>query len=170
MRYAMDEAKHAAIFGPKDDLEPEAPGRSRKCKVCGGWHSLSRPWPHNCREPAPPRNRDLAAPRIAPSFEPFKTGMLETAEVIGSRGDKREYMKRNDLVEYDEGVSNPADHWTEAKRDERELGELISTISQTDTEYLTQRVGFDVSNPERVDEAGTLDAGTEISTDIEVAT
>jgi hypothetical protein len=78
-------------------------GRSRLCKVCGDWHSLARPWPHNCREPAPPRAR-LSAPQIAPRFEAFRTGRLEGAAIINDRREKQDYMERHDLVEYDAGV------------------------------------------------------------------
>lgn len=89
------------VFGARDDAD--APGRSRLCRSCGGWHRMDRPWPHNCRAPAPPRNPDLATPQIAPPFHAFQTVGLDP-EVIGSRHDKREYMAKNDLVEYDAGV------------------------------------------------------------------
>lgn len=164
MHYRNDAAEHARIFGVPDQLDSDTgPGRKRKCKTCGSWHRIDRPWPGNCRPSRPPR-ADLAAPRLAPAFEAFKPNRT-TDDVIGSRNDKREYMRRNGLVEYDEGVRAPDDHWTERRAEERRVGQLIADIRQTDTEYLSNRVGFDVTNPERVDEAGTLDAGTEIETD-----
>lgn len=92
---------YSRIFGRP---ETGTPGRSKLCRTCGGWHSLQAPWPHNCRPPAPPRS-DLAAPQIAPTFSEFKTGATETAEVIGDRKAKREFMDRHDLVEFDEGVA-----------------------------------------------------------------
>ncbi|WP_305968551.1 MULTISPECIES: hypothetical protein [unclassified Mameliella] len=169
MRYEMDADRHAAIFGAPDPIETSGPGRSRKCRSCGGWHRLDQPWPHNCRRPAPPRNPDLATPRVAPPFEPFKTGVTETAEVIQSRNDKREYMRKHDLVEYDEGVRSETDHWTYEREQEREVAQLIADVSQTDTEYLSNRAGFDVTNLERVDDRGSLDDGTDIeASDIEV--
>ncbi len=163
MRYAMDAKRHAAIFGRKVE-ESGSPGRTRLCKVCGDWHSLSKPWPHNCRPPVYTRQH-LAAPKLAPTFEAFMTGQTDTAEYIGDRKAKREYMARNDLVEYDEGVRSPDDHWTAAKEDERQLGELMRDISQTDTDYLSDRVGFDVTDIERVGDKDNLDDGSGIEAD-----
>lgn len=96
----LSREEYEAVFGPRD---VEASGRSRLCRVCGNWHPLNRPIPHNCRSEAPPR-ADLAAPMIAPPFQPFKTGVLDDASSITNRAEKREYMERNDLVEYDAGV------------------------------------------------------------------
>lgn len=96
---ALDPDQYARVFGPKS--EP-AQGRSRLCKACGDWHSLDKPWPHNCREPAPPRSH-LAAPMLFPKFEAFKPDMFADT-VINDRIEKRDYMERNGLVEYDVGV------------------------------------------------------------------
>jgi hypothetical protein len=105
-RLAMSDlgGEYARIFGaqPKE----RAPGRSRRCKHCGDWHRLDA-WPHNCRDERPARNHDLASPQLAPKFEEFITGKTETAEYIGDRKAKREFMDRHDLVEYDEGVAPP---------------------------------------------------------------
>lgn len=133
MRYSIDPERHAKLFGPKDDLGA-GPGRSRRCRSCGGWHRLDQPWPHNCRPPAPPRNPDLATPQIAPSFDAFRTGVTDDSAIITSRNDKREYMKRHDLVEYDEGVTN-APTWVEEKEREREVTDAIRRFRDTDTEY-----------------------------------
>lgn len=35
----------------------------RLCRVCGGWHRLDQPLPHNCR-PEAPRRGNYAAPRV----------------------------------------------------------------------------------------------------------
>ncbi len=96
----FDEAQYAAIFGKRDTAG--GAGRTRLCKVCGEWHSLDKPWPHNCRPPAPPR-ADYAAPMLAPKFEPFKPSMLDD-RIINDRREKLSYMDEHDLVEYDEGV------------------------------------------------------------------
>lgn len=90
--------EYARIFGPKP--EDRGAGRSRLCRSCGDWHSLSRPWPHNCRPPAPPQS-DLSSPMLAPRFDAFVTGRTETAEIIGDRKAKREFMARHDVVEYE---------------------------------------------------------------------
>ncbi|MFE3836917.1 hypothetical protein [Pseudogemmobacter sonorensis] len=94
-------SEYDRIFGQKP--EDAGAGRQRLCRVCGGWHRLDA-WPHNCRSEAPRRNRDLAAPQLAPRFDEFRTGLTETAEIIGDRRSKREFMDRHDLVEWDDGV------------------------------------------------------------------
>jgi len=89
--------RHAAIFGPRDDIWEDKGGAKRHCKICGGWHSLSRPWPDNCRAAnwRPPQR--LSAPRIISDIEPHKEG----DHIIGSRVEQREFMKRNNLVEFE---------------------------------------------------------------------
>lgn len=37
--------------------------RQRLCKVCGGWHDLDKPWPHNCMTHEP-RRQTFAAPMV----------------------------------------------------------------------------------------------------------
>lgn len=103
-RLALSELgdEYARIFGPK--AEEPGTGRQRSCRFCGGWHRVDA-WPHNCRPDAPRRNRDLSAPQLAPRFEAFQTGLTETAEVIGDRKAKREFMDRHDLVEWDDGIA-----------------------------------------------------------------
>lgn len=151
------------VFGPQDDLDSTGPGRSRKCKVCDGWHRLDRPWPHNCRSEAPRRNPNLHAPQLAPRFEAFRTGVTETAETIGSRNEKREYMKRHDLVEYDDGVTNEAS-WVEKIEHERDIVADLKRFHEIDSENLSPDL-----KAQSMDEGGSLDEGTEISaTDIEV--
>lgn len=103
-RIAMSDMgdEYARIFG-----KPETgTGRARLCKVCGDWHSLSQPWPHNCRSEAPPRAK-LAAPMLAPKFEPFVAGTHTDPVIIDDARDKRAYMDEHDLVEFDEGVKPP---------------------------------------------------------------
>lgn len=158
MHYQMDPARHAAIFGPRDDLEPDVPGRKRRCRVCGDWHRTDRPWPHNCRPEAAPRNRDLSTPQIAPPFEPFKAGAVEEPEVISSRNDKREYMKRHDLVEYDSGVGD-RNEWVEQHEERREIVDTLKRFHETDPLNLSpEQKGLPM-------EEGSLEEGTEIETD-----
>lgn len=148
------------VFGPKDDLDNNGPGRSRKCKVCGGWHRLDKPWPHNCRSEAPRRNLDLAMPQLAPSFEPFlSTPMHPDAEVIGSRNAKREYMKRNGLVEYDKGVGAKND-WVEQYQEIESIVSDIKNIETMDHDRRRHELGA-----ERMVDGGSLAEGTEIDMD-----
>lgn len=101
----MSKEQFAAVFGTETDQTKA--GRSRLCAVCGGWHSLDAPWPHNCRSPAPPRNPELASPQIFPTFEPFKPNHFDDA-IINDRRQKRDYMERHDLAEYDTGIKPDA--------------------------------------------------------------
>lgn len=158
MHYKVDPQKHAAIFGPKE-AEPPHTGRSRKCKTCGGWHPLNRPWPHNCRSPNDGPRQILSAPLLAPAFEPFVTGKTDTAEVINSRNEKREYMKRHDLVEHDTGVDH-RNEWVEERANEREVVETIKRFRETDTDNLSPDLKL-----QRMEEGGSLEEGTEINPD-----
>ena len=135
----LTEDQFARVFGPRDELDSNGPGRSRKCKSCGGWHRTDRPWPHNCRSEAPARNPELATPQLAPSFDPFITTDVRDpdAEVIGSRNDKREYMKRHDLVEYETGVKDEAGQWSREIDETREVAETVKRFMDTDKEYWT---------------------------------
>lgn len=161
-RYAMTPERHAAIFGAKSE-EPRATGRSRLCKVCGDWH-LRGHVPHNCR-PAIQARQYLAAPMVAPPFEAFMTGQLDTAAYIGDRKAKREYMERNDLVEYDEGVGD-RNEWVEEADTRREIIQTMREMRDTDTDYY----GPDLT-ADRMDEGGSLEEGTEIETDgLEIVT
>lgn len=103
-RLAMSDLgrEYARLFGPREE---SGPGKTRLCKMCGGWHRLDA-WPHNCRKERPPRSH-LAAPQLAPRFEEFMTGRTANAEYIGDRRAKREFMERHDLVEFEEGVAPP---------------------------------------------------------------
>lgn len=129
MRYNMTITQHAAIFGQPQEVSV---GRSRMCKVCGGWHSLEKPWPHNCRTPAKPRS-SLAAPMIMPDVEPHLAG---ADEYIGGRVDQREFMKRNDLVEHEhfENTAGPSamKKHMESREYEQELADVAERVLQED--------------------------------------
>lgn len=145
----------AAIFGTHAEREP---GRSQLCRFCGGWHRLDQPWPHNCREPDPPRNPELATPQIAPPFHAFQTVGADPV-IIGSRHDKREYMARNDLVEYDAGVRpEPEPTEREAKQ---VFAQQIKRFAETDP--------LNIPPLDRIGETDTAGAG-EVSLDgVEIA-
>lgn len=163
MRIGLPQSEFDRVFGPKDDLDSTGQGRSKRCKVCGGWHRLDQPWPHNCRAEAPPRNPNLATPLVAPAFQSFKTGELDGAEIITNRHQKREYMKRHDLVEYEDGVSNTPT-WVEERENELQIVDDLKRFHETDPLNLSPDLK---ATP--IDEAGSLDEGTEINaTDIEV--
>lgn len=121
----MNAAEHARIFGPR---EAGPPGRSRRCISCGDWHRLDKPWPHNCRPPAPPRS-DLAAPMLAPTFHPFVAGDVFDPVEIGDPKAKREYMEARDLVDWDSGV-RPEPEQTERQWEEEFVTDLKRSVEQ----------------------------------------
>jgi len=98
----------------------------------------------------------LAAPQLAPKFEPFVTGPGDDAAYIGDRTDKREYMARNDLVEYDKGVA------PEAPSEREQMNDVIADIKRfrdTDTDYWHPDL-----KPQKMGE-GALDGAPEVSAD-----
>lgn len=59
------------------------------------------------------------------------TGVTKTAEYIGDRSTQREYMAREGLVTFDEGVTN-ADTWTDEIRYDAALRQDIKRFIETD--------------------------------------
>lgn len=131
-------ADYARIFGRRDDLDAAPGERQRKCKVCGGWHRLSA-WPHNCMSERPPRAK-LAAPSIAPRFEEFVAGTHDDPVIINDRRDKRNYMERHDLVEYDTGVKPPPEpterEWMEDFVQDFKRAEQTDPLNRPPTEVI----------------------------------
>lgn len=155
-RIAMSDlgGEYARIFG-----KPEAgTGRARLCKVCGSWHSLAKPWPHNCRREAP-RRADLAAPMLAPKFEPFVAGDHDAPVIINDHRDKRAYMDRHDLVEYDVGVKpepEPTERqWREEFVQDFKAAMEMDPLNRPPTEIIgrTDLGGADEINPETIEVA-----------------
>jgi hypothetical protein len=140
--------EYSRIFGTTH--KERGAGRSKLCKTCGGWHKLDA-WPHNCRPPAPPCSH-LSAPQLAPRFEEFKTGVLDTAEVIGDRKAKREFMERHDLVEHDEGVAPPPEP---TKREWIE--DFVQDFKRAQEEDPLNRPPVDVIGQTDTDGAGEID-------------
>lgn len=128
----IDPDRFAAVFGRPP--EERTAGRTRSCKVCGGWHRLDQPWPHNCRSEAPPRNPDLASPMLFPKFEAFRPDMLNDPDlVINDHREKRDYMERNDLAEYDASGSKPTEAaWVKDRNWDREFVEDIKAAREMD--------------------------------------
>lgn len=154
MQYHIDPSTHARVFGQPE--RSETPGRSRRCKSCGDWHSLDRPWPHNCRPPAPPVNPDLATPQVARTWDAFVATHGNQPEEISTRHQRAEYMKRHDLVDHDPDTS-PRERWVEKYEAKRDIVADIKRALETD----------ELARPpewkgERFDHKGSLDAGTEI--------
>lgn len=155
MRYAMPQETHARIFGNPDSEERRV-GKSRRCKSCGDWHSLSKPWPHNCRPPQGPRQH-LAAPLLAPAFDSFVAQPgSDVTEVIGSRNDKREYMKRNGLVEHATGVADTSE-WARHRDEIADIVDDIKMVDEMDPDR--RRAEFGAT---QMVEGGSLAEGTEI--------
>lgn len=121
--------RHAAIFGQPDEIWGEKGGKKRNCKVCGGWHRVDKPLPHNCRpalRPAP----ILSAPMIISDIEPH----VEGGVYIDSRKAQREFMEKNGLVEYEQFSETAGTHKQDfdSKTYEQELVQDIKRAIQTD--------------------------------------
>lgn len=155
-KFAVDlpEDEFARIFGNPDR---GVTGRSRLCRVCGGWHRMDKPWPHNCRREALPR-ADLASPMVAPPFMPFRTGQMAEAVIINDRREKADYMERHDLAEYDSGIEAPRE-----PTDREWQVEFVADFKrQIETDPLNR------PPVERVGETDTEGAGDIATDDIEV--
>ncbi|MEM6623917.1 MAG: hypothetical protein AAF674_16945 [Pseudomonadota bacterium] len=139
----ISDDEHKRIFG--DPERSETPGRSRKCKVCGGWHRLDEPWPHNCRTEQRPM-QILSAPQLAPDFPAHMTGQTDGAEYIPDRKAQREYMERNGLTNWEEGVGRGPD-WVREREELDAITDTIKKYREIDSENLdpalkaTERVG-----------------------------
>lgn len=123
-------ARHAEIFGQPDDIwDEEKGGRSRKCKVCSGWHRLDKPWPHNCREHKP-QMQVLTAPMIMPDVPPH----VDNGHYIGGRVDQREYMRKNGLSELEHFEETAGTHKQDfsSKEYEKELVDDIKRAIEED--------------------------------------
>lgn len=118
-------SEHVRIFGERPAVRV---GRWFLCRQCGDMHARGAV-PHNCREPQPPK-ADYATPMLAPRFVPFVAERIRGV-VIGDRRDKREYMARNELVEWDAGVTC-APSWAEQKEYERGIVQDIKRAIEMD--------------------------------------
>lgn len=147
----MNAAEHARIFGSR---EARTPGRTRMCKVCGDWHRTDKPWPHNCREPAPPRAK-LATPMLAPKFTDFVAGTVHEPVMISDPRAKREHMARHDLVEWDDGIKpepEPTDRQWEAQ--------FMSDLKRTMEEDPLNRPPVEVIGRTKLDGADEIDTSS----------
>lgn len=154
--------KHERIFGPPQ-VKGDRPGRRRFyiCPFCGEEHQRGAV-PDNCKI-VPRVRQHLAAPQLAPSFHEHRTGVLSDAEIITSRTAQREYMKRHDLIQWEEGIGH-RNEWVEEHETRREIVETIKMAMERDPLSLTpEEKGLPL------DENGRLEDGTEIdTTDIEI--
>lgn len=78
-------------------------------------------------------------------WAPFRTGVLPGSEIISNPHERREYMKRNDLVEYDDGVTN-AETWVDERNEDRQRVADLKRFEETDPlnlppEYKAEYVG-----------------------------
>jgi hypothetical protein len=154
--------KHNRIFGPPT-VKGDRPGRRRFyiCPFCGDEHQRGNV-PDNCKV-IPRVQQHLAAPQLAPSFYEHKTGVLSDAEVITSRTAQREYMKKNDLIQWEEGFDH-RNEWVEEHETKREIVQTIKMAMERDPLSLTPEEKGEVE-----DLAKDGSEGTEIDTkDIEI--
>jgi len=80
----------------------------RLCKVCGGWHDLDKPWPHNCQRVLWTQRSHLPAPGIiADGMEPVQS-MLD-GKMYDSKAHLRSTYKQAGVTEVgdDSSIMNP---------------------------------------------------------------
>lgn len=72
--------------------------RSRLCKVCGDWHDLDRPWPHNCATHEPSKRGDYPVPMMAlDTMEPVRS--MTNGLLYDSKAALRSEYRRAGVVE-----------------------------------------------------------------------
>lgn len=84
--------------------------RERFCKVCGSWHALDRPWPHNCRAEDWTQRSEMAAPMIIrDGMEPVQS-MLDGRMYESKRALRATYRQAGVVEVGDEPIkpSTPA--------------------------------------------------------------
>lgn len=90
--------------------------RQRLCKVCGDWHSLEEPWPHNCQTHERPMQH-LAAPMMnldtMGAVQSMTNGMW-----YDSKSSLRKEYKRAGVIEVGNDVpkSRPKIDWAAEKK------------------------------------------------------
>jgi hypothetical protein len=158
MRYSMTSERFERIFGGLDHLDGSGPGRSRLCRTCGGWHRTDRPWPHNCRKPAPPRNPNLAAPQIAPAFTELCTD-VPGYEVLPTKRAMRDFLDRHDRIPWEPGLGDRTPEWVEEYDRQRDIVSDIKKSIEMDPLAIPPDMKALPMNPD-----GSLADGTEIET------
>jgi len=63
-------------------------------------------------------------------------------------------MKRNDLVEYDPGVTEKSGEWSRQHDDRREVEQTIKRYMDTDTDYWTPEERGDVPGTKELETGG----------------
>lgn len=129
----IDKAEHERIFGRYERVDGR---RAFLVEFEGETVDLCDPSADNIRGAyLEERQRRTSKTRdtIMSDIEPFVTGETEGwREVIGGRRDKREFMKRRDLVEFEPTMEPPSGH-TPVRT---EIRDTIREVMHTDTDYL----------------------------------
>lgn len=103
--------------------------RQRLCKVCGGWHDLDQPWPHNCStHEQSKRAEDLPVPMM--NFDTMDAVQSMTNGLFyDSKSALRSEYKRAGVVEVGNDVpaTKPkTDKAEQKKRIQKTVGKALS--------------------------------------------
>ena len=80
----------------------------RSCKVCGGWHDLEKPWPHNCLPETNHKRSHLSAPMfIKDCMDPVQS--MVDGKMYDSKATLRASYKAHGVTEVgnDSSIMNP---------------------------------------------------------------
>ena len=96
--------------------------RQRKCRVCGGWHDLSEPWPYECAAhyaPRPQATSSLPCPKVIGSFDQPVQSMADGKWYSNARDLRRTYKADGNPqgVEYNEVGNEDITTFTPPKKD-----------------------------------------------------
>ncbi len=70
----------------------------RLCKVCGDWHDLDKPWPHNCQSEPNWAQSDLPGPYIAgDTMQPVQS--MRDGKMYDSKSRLRRTYRQAGMIE-----------------------------------------------------------------------
>lgn len=102
--------------------------RQRLCKVCGDWHDLDRPWPHNCTDHKSAPTHGLSVPMV--NFDTMDAVQSMTNGLhYDSKSALRNEYKRAGVIEVGNDVPTArpqTDHVKRRKELKASLGKAFS--------------------------------------------
>lgn len=129
-----DQEEHERIFGKTEIVS----GRRDRIVTFEGETQLVSEMGDNYRSYFEHRRARTESTRVgimSDISEAFATGYTEFGEVITSRQEKREFMKKHDLVEYEPSMADkPADSWVDKKSRRAEISDTMRELRHVDTE------------------------------------
>lgn len=102
--------------------------RQRLCKVCGEWHDMDKPWPHNCTEHTQSKAAAFPTPMmIIDTMDPVRS--MTNGLYYDSKSAMRSEYKRAGVVEVGNDVPTEkpkTDHVARRKAVKESVGKALS--------------------------------------------